>query len=388
MSRISVVIPSYNSARFLGAAIDSIAAQTRPPFEVIVVDDGSTDDTPRMLASLAASITTVIRQANQGPAAARNAGIAAATGDLIALLDADDIALPDRLRAQAAALEATPHLSVVASGYEWIDESGSPLPWPYLSWRHHPELNELRGWLFDCPIIPSATLFRRSAWDEVGGFDERLIGPEDWDFWMRLVLAGQKFAWEDSVVCRYRRLSSSLSSSALRMSQHSIRALENIISRPDFPPELGGDAARALASRHIDAAKRLFWSEAWTEGRVALERAVNLDPATLSGSPSRLEDELVAAAMDPLVRDPVAFLHLAVAHLPASAAPLQARSDALVARCLGEMFLRGVVRGDARALQRLRALPAPSSWVGDRGLWRGLGRAISNRARGPRQSIN
>lgn len=387
MSRISVVIPSYNSARFLGAAIDSIAAQTRAASELIVVDDGSTDDTPRMLASLAASITTVIRQANQGPAAARNAGIAAATGDLIALLDADDIALPDRLRAQATALDAAPHLAVVASGYEWIDEGGAPLPWPYLSWRHHPELNELRGWLFDCPIIPSATLFRRSAWEEVGGFDERLIGPEDWDFWMRLVLAGQKFAWEDSVVCRYRRLSSSLSSSALRMSQHSIRALENIISRPDFPPELAGDAARALASRHIDAAKRLFWSEAWTEGMAALEQAVNLDPDTLSGSPSRLEDELVAAAMDPLVPDPVAFLNMGLAHLPASAAPLRARGDALIARCLGEMFLRGLVRGDARALQRLRALPAPSSWVIDRGLWRSLGRAISNRARGPRRSF-
>jgi glycosyltransferase involved in cell wall biosynthesis len=388
MPQVSVVIPSYNAARFLPLAIESILTQSVPPHEVIIVDDGSTDDTSAVLAALDAASVRVIHQPNRGPAAARNTGIAAATGDLVALLDADDIALPQRLAIQIAALGKDPDLALVSSGYEWIDEAGQQLPWPYHSWRHYPDLNQLRTWLFDCPIVPSATMLRRSAWSSVGGFSEHLIGPEDWEFWMRLALSGQRMAWNPEVLCHYRRVSASVSGSAYRMAEHSIMALEGIVARPDFPANLVPVAAQALALRHADAAKRLFWTGAWKDGQVALHTALQHDSGLLSGYPCRLEDELVVAAMDPFVADPITFLGTALDHLPAEAAALAARRGPVLLRCRGELLVRGLARRNPAAWRHLTALRLHPAWLLDRGLWGGLWRAVTKRRKLTQQGRN
>src|SRR5437773_3781756 len=114
---VSVVIPTYNYARYLPEAIDSALAQTHAPLEVIVVDDGSTDDTPRVLAVYGDRIR-VIRQANRGPGAARNTGIAAARGEYVGFLDADDVWLPRKLELQMARFEADQGLGLVHCGAE------------------------------------------------------------------------------------------------------------------------------------------------------------------------------------------------------------------------------------------------------------------------------
>jgi len=390
MSSVSVVIPSYNAARFIGAAINSILTQSHPPLEVIVVDDGSTDATPEILATLKSSRSIqVIRQQNQGPAAARNAGIAAATGELIALMDADDIALPQRLAIQSAALSSEPDLAVVSGGYEWIDEMGQPLSWPYHSWRHYPDLNDLRTWLLDCPIVPSATMLRRAAWSEVGGFNERLIGPEDWDFWMRLVLAGRRMAWQRRVVCLYRRRADSLSQDARRMSSDTTEVLRRILERPDFPSELRADGQRALALRHIDGAKRLYAAGLWDEGKTALKQAVSLDPRLVEGQPSRVEDELVAASLDPLVPDSIIFLRTALQHLPDNALPVQNRMKQLLARTCLELLVRGVSEGKYRLALKycVPTIVRHPDWFANRYMWAILLRAFSNRRKRLKASI-
>ena len=380
MPRVSVVVPSYNAVRFIGAALDSILAQSSPPDETIIVDDGSTDGTRTLLAALAASSNLrVIHQANRGPGAARNAGIKAATGEFIALLDADDIALPERLRLQTEALLTAPSLAVVAGAFEWIDEAGRLLSWPYHSWRHYPDLNDLSRWLSDCPIVPSATMFRKEAWRRAGGFKEDLIGTEDWDLWMRLCLIGEQFAWNREVVCLYRRVGASLSGSPELMGKNSIRALNGIIQRPDFPAQLAPIATSALALRYADVAKRLFWRSAWVEGRDALSSALAQVPALLHGSPCRLEDELVAAAQDPLVESPISFLATALDHLPNEALALRARRDAVLLRCRGELLLRSLVRRESRPWRHLAGMQVRPALLLDRGLWNGVRRAMANR---------
>ena len=111
---VSVVVPAYNYARYLPKAIDSALGQTHPPLEVIVVDDGSTDDTPRVLAAYADRIR-VIRQANQGAGAARNAGIAAARGEYVAFLDSDDLWHPRKLELQLARFASDPETTAFIS---------------------------------------------------------------------------------------------------------------------------------------------------------------------------------------------------------------------------------------------------------------------------------
>ncbi|HEY2324319.1 MAG TPA: glycosyltransferase family A protein, partial [Thermoanaerobaculia bacterium] len=116
MKSVSVVIPSYNYARYLGEAIDSALAQTLPPLEVIVVDDGSTDETSEVLATYADRIR-VLRQKNSGVAVARNSGIAAAHGEYVAFLDADDIWLPRKLELQMARFDES--IGLVHCGVEF-----------------------------------------------------------------------------------------------------------------------------------------------------------------------------------------------------------------------------------------------------------------------------
>ena len=326
MPRVSVVTPCFNAARFIPATVQSVRGQTLVDWEMVVVDDGSSDGSPELLERLGDPRVRVLRQANAGPSAARNTGIAAARGTYIAFLDADDIALPHRLAAQASVLDADPGLAAAASGYEWIDAQGGILPAAH-AWQFPFELNTLRDWLFDCPLVPSATMIRRDACIALGGFEVSLRGGEDWHFWMRLVLSGRRLVWDKQVVAHYRRLPNGLASDGVRMARDCTAVLHDIIAHPGFPSTLADAARRGLALRHVDGAKRLFATGLWREGRDDLRAAIDLDPALLAGRPCRIEGELVSLALDPLTCDPLAFLAAAFDHLPQSAAGLRDRRD-------------------------------------------------------------
>jgi glycosyltransferase involved in cell wall biosynthesis len=169
-----VIIPVRDGERFIGDAIASALAQGHRPVEVIVVDDGSTDGTAEV-AGLAG--VTVLRQAGAGHAAAKNAGAAAATGDLVAFLDADDVWLPTKLAAQTAALDAAPKAGFSVCHMVNVFEDGSA---EHLSAAQLDRLtDQVEGWL------PSALLVRRWAWDAIGPFDPTLPHGNDTDWFAR-----------------------------------------------------------------------------------------------------------------------------------------------------------------------------------------------------------
>jgi len=184
---VSAVIPTYNYGRFVGRAIDSVLAQTYAPLECIVVDDGSTDDTPRVLAAYGERIRA-IRQENRGLSGARNAGIAAARGSYIALLDADDAWKPRKIARQVATIEGAPDVGVVGCAYEVTDEVHAPR-----AVGLRPSVPELPGRLRRIALRESwveasgsGALVPRRVLDEVGPFDEGLRAAEDWDMWLRI----------------------------------------------------------------------------------------------------------------------------------------------------------------------------------------------------------
>jgi len=179
--KISVVIPAYNAARFLPRCLESVFAQTLKPLEVIVVDDGSTDNTAAVAEELGA---TVLRRPNGGPGAARNAGIQFATGEWIALLDADDLWAAEKLERQAACIR--PETVLVYAGVRNFDDHGT----------HGEELAidaiAARKMLrYRNPIATSSVLMRRKAALADGGFREEIHSCEDWEMWMRLQRMGQ-----------------------------------------------------------------------------------------------------------------------------------------------------------------------------------------------------
>ncbi|MGD1803889.1 glycosyltransferase family 2 protein [Dapis sp. BLCC M126] len=201
--RVSVIIPVYNCDRYISQAIESILAQTYQSYEIIVIDDGSTDNTRLALQPYIETINYVYQE-NQGVSAARNHGIDLARGELIAFLDADDFFLPDKLTAQVGVFDAQPNLGIVHSGWRRVNQQGDTIkdetPWNYV-----PKL-DLEGWLRWKPIGTMGTLMFRRHWlKQVGSFEAGLGQAEDVDLLLRLALQGCEADWlRQSTVC-YRQ---------------------------------------------------------------------------------------------------------------------------------------------------------------------------------------
>ena len=184
---VSAIIPTYNGAAFLASAIDSVLTQSYPAIECIVVDDGSSDDTPAIIAAFGSRIRHN-RQANQGPARARNHGAQMAHGELISFLDDDDVWKPTKVERQVGKLAERPSAAVVYTAVEVIDAEGAPLgiipaPSRELAFR-----NTL---LMQWPhlALEQGALICRTAFTEVGGFDERLSTSDACDLACRLALS-------------------------------------------------------------------------------------------------------------------------------------------------------------------------------------------------------
>jgi len=186
---VSVIIPAYNAAPWIRRAVDSVLAQTHSPLEVIVIDDGSTDATVRELERYGA-VVRILRKTNGGQASARNAGLAAAHGDWIAFLDADDEWLPRKVELQLAALRARPECHWVYSDAYIARESGPARK--SIGQRTTLHAGDILNALLLEDFISSPTpLVARQVLEELAGFDEspQKRGVEDWDMWLRLARA-------------------------------------------------------------------------------------------------------------------------------------------------------------------------------------------------------
>ncbi|MBE9042396.1 glycosyltransferase [Oscillatoriales cyanobacterium LEGE 11467] len=236
---VSVVIPTYNSDRYIAAAIDSVLAQTYPHWEILVVDDGSQDRTQQILQPIVREVGDRLRyiyQTNQGVSAARNRGIEAARGEFVAFLDADDIFLPDKLAAQIEVFAVQTQLGMVHSGWRRVDAVGKPLL-DVEPWREIPTL-DLESWLRWKPVLPSAMMFRRQWLLEAGGFDSRFPPAEDTELVLRLALRGCKAAWLRQITVLYRQHEDSAMYKGLPQARSLSAVLDHFFAQPDVPPHI------------------------------------------------------------------------------------------------------------------------------------------------------
>jgi len=179
---VSVIIPSYNRGWIIQEAIDSVLDQDFDDYELIVVDDGSDDNTRDILGSCGKAIT-VLRQSNRGVSAARNSGIEKASGRLIAFLDSDDLWLPGKLSAQVKFFEENADAVINQTQEIWVRNGVRVNP----KKRHH----KFSGMIFErslalCLVSPSAVMIKKNLFDAVGVFDEHLPSCEDYDLWLRI----------------------------------------------------------------------------------------------------------------------------------------------------------------------------------------------------------
>ena len=264
---ISIIIPTYNSAAYIALAVESVLAQAYTPCELIVVDDGSTDDTEAVLAPYRDEIRYV-KQENSGSAAARNQGLLLAQHEFVVFLDADDLMLPNKLRQQAAFLQLRPSLGYVSSGWQQIDEAGEILQ-SVEPWHAAPQL-DLSAWLQYKPVQLGAILFRRIWLDRVGGLDATLRQSHDVDLMLRLSLAGCTGAWLYKPTIQYRQhQESTMHRNVATQADSVVALLDKFFNRPDLP-----ESVRA------DQAKTYFYSLLW----LSWHAAKNGDEATAVSS--------------------------------------------------------------------------------------------------------
>jgi hypothetical protein len=234
MGKVSVIIPAYNCARYLSSAIESVLAQSYRDFEIVVVDDGSTDDTESVLRRFAASIR-LLNTCHQGPAAARNRGIKASDGEYVAFLDADDWWVPQKLDEQLAEFEKDTAAGLVFSDLEVLSDDGMVTP-SFLSSRPL----AASGYVFDQYlrsrfILTSSVLVRRKCLERVGLFDESMLSLEDCELLLRLCYE-YKVALVSKALVHRRQRAGNLTSNEELGTQYAMRFYGEALALPALSP--------------------------------------------------------------------------------------------------------------------------------------------------------
>ena len=258
---VSIVIPCYNHGRFLAEAIDSALTQSWRDCEVVVVDDGSTDESAQVMAQYAE--IRVVRQENRGLAAARNAGLHVARGDVLIFLDADDRLWPDAARCGVKLLRARPDAALVFGRCQLVNERGLPLP---------TTLPRVRARFFERLLLdnyiwtPGMVAFRRAVFDVVGGFDESISAAADYDIYLRIT---RQFpvANHSAITVDYRQHADNMSRDPVLMLDATLAALRG------QRPFVLDDSERAEIYRRAMIRWRLCYGERLVEQfRTALRR--------------------------------------------------------------------------------------------------------------------
>jgi glycosyltransferase involved in cell wall biosynthesis len=200
MPKVSVIIATYNRAHYIREAIDSVLSQTFTDYEIIVVDDGSTDNTRAVVGSYGSKVK-YFYQKNQGQPAAENHAARESTGEYIALLDDDDIWFPNKLEVQLDVLENNRDIGFVCNEAYYINETGTIT----FHWKRKPWNQETFLSLFEGNFIHhSSVLIRRKLFEQVGGFDDSLITTQDYDLWLRMAYIS-KFRYINTPLTKFRQ---------------------------------------------------------------------------------------------------------------------------------------------------------------------------------------
>ena len=235
MVKVSIIIPAYNGDRYIEEAIASVLAQTYTDYEIIVVDDGSTDNTPQIVKQYGEQIK-YFSQTNQGVAASRNLGLAKAKGEYIAFLDQDDLFLPHKLTSQVVLLEQNSSLGIANSGWQIVDRNGK-FQSAVEPWHQIPNLTTANLIIWK-PVFLGAMLFRRSWLEQIEKFDPSLEQTPDVDLVIRLAGIGCTADWVQETTVKYRQHEANASKNTLLQARELDQILERFFNRANVSPEI------------------------------------------------------------------------------------------------------------------------------------------------------
>lgn len=261
---VSVIVPAYNVTEFIGEALDSVLSQTYLNYEIIVINDGSpdTEDLERALKPYMSKIV-YIKQENRGVSAARNSGIRAARGPLIAFLDADDTWLPNYLDVQVKLIQDDPTIDVLYPNV-WLFGDSSDTGEEFMTVCPSNGAVTFESLLSQECNVSNCSIARRDVIIRAGLFDESLRSVEDFDLWLRVIKLGGCITYHRTVLARYRRRPGSLTADPIWLTAHILQVLRKVRSRTDLTPRereaLESSYHRFDATLKLQEGKRAFFS--------------------------------------------------------------------------------------------------------------------------------
>ena len=296
MPKVSVVIPAYNAARFIRQTLDSAAAQTFRDFEIIVVDDGSQDETAQIAQAFDDSIR-LIQKPNGGVSSARNVGMQAARGEYVAFLDADDLWEKSKLEQQVALLDENPSVGLCYAATERVDETGAVVT--------RIAANAFDDYttallLYSCIVSGSCSsaMMRRELFERAGGFDANFKNYEDWEYWLRLSLITD-FAPLPEFLVKYRVTTGSASGNPRRVEMDMQKILDKFFAAPDLPEKYQKLRAQTYSNNWLIVAGEYLHAGQFAASARCLLKALRYYPANVRrplGLPMRLTKRLLVGA--------------------------------------------------------------------------------------------
>lgn len=288
---ISVIIPAYNQGLYIAQAIQSVLAQTFADFELIVVDDGSTDNTARIISSFVDPRLRYIYQANRGLPSARNRGMAAARGSFVCFLDSDDVYLPHKLAVQHAHLVQTPALALSYGANIEIDPEGNPL------WlKAAPTRVELADLLMGFPFNINDVLIKRDWIRRAGSFDESFVmHGEDRPFYTDLALAGAPFGGVDEFLTGRRLYSGRVFKNIPTRLGLMLRALRRVLDDPRCPVAMRVLEGQAIGSLYLNWSIQSYMQSEIGLGQDYMRQALLSDPALAANDGENIRKQLIWA---------------------------------------------------------------------------------------------
>jgi Glycosyl transferase family 2 len=289
----SVIIAAYQAAGFVANAVASALEQTAPAHEVIVCDDGSTDDIEGALGPYLDRIT-LLRREHAGEGAAKTAAAFAASSEFVALLDADDRYMPERLEAMGELAAARPDLDMITTD-AYLEVDGRPLRRCYEEDKVF-EVTDQRRALLEHDFIFGAAAVRRSRLVEIGGFDEAIVSGTDWDCWIRLVFSGSMVGLVDQPLYRYHMHENAMSSDKLLTSRGQVQTAEKAARTLDLTPSERALVQRLLTERRAAAELERARTALLDGTPDARRRSLDIVKQRGHGLPTRVKAALGAAA--------------------------------------------------------------------------------------------
>ena len=332
MHLVSVIIPTYNRASLLTETINSVLAQTYPVVEIIVVDDGSADNTAEVVAEYGDRVT-YLQQENQGETIARNLGIQVSKGAYLSFLDDDDLILPTKIEKQVQVLVTCPQVSVVYCRHYHVDEKGNLLGKSGLL----PEGDILLPLALGDFIWSGAPLIRRECVEAVGGYDANLPWRgkygEDWDLWLQLALAGYQFACVQEPLGAYRlnRVGQTAQTAIKPSEEGNLATLQKLFSHPNVSVAVVEARNRIYSACYLWLSSRYYVAQDWPNAQRTLREAVIACPELLV-QPDEWLEKMMGQALSYRVTDPIAFVQTMLTQLPPEAEPLRRYQIKLLSR--------------------------------------------------------